>query len=150
MKRDFKLEKEQEEKLEENLKKVLLEDIKPWKIISNKNDHIIIEGNFQNNITTNKCKFVIDFSFVIKEINFLFTEKEFEYEVIVVFGCLWNSLDYAFGSPEVNLKKLIMFIENMINKIVEEYLFKIIEPTIKELNNKNSDDCHVEEKIMKL
>ena len=104
----------------EKIKQILSNDIRPWKLISDLNNHYIVEGNFQDTKTSLEAKLTLDFDFQHQRIHFLFVENASEITTKITFQVLTDLLKSMYGTPEINSAKLFGLINSTLDKIIKE------------------------------
>lgn len=103
--------------MNDKIKKILEEDIKPFNLVSKNNNNYIIKIYFKDKLSTLNAQLTIDFDFIFEKIKIIFVENGQEIHQETIFKELKKYLLILFKTSEITKTNLFQFIWSIIYEI---------------------------------
>ena len=103
--------------MNDKIKKILEEDIKPFNLVSKNNNNYIIKIYFKDKLSTLNAQLTIDFDFIFEKMKIIFVENGQEIHQETSFKELKTYLLILFKTSEITKTNLFQFIWSIIYKI---------------------------------
>lgn len=103
--------------MNDKIKKILEEDIKPFNLVSKNNNNYIIKIYFKDKLSTLNVQLTIDFDFIFEKMKIIFVENGQEIHQETIFKELKTYLLILFKTSEITKTNLFQFIWSIIYEI---------------------------------
>lgn len=103
--------------MNDKIKKILEEDIKPFNLVSKNNNNYIIKIYFKDKLSTLNAQLTIDFDFIFEKMKIIFVENGQEIHQETIFKELKKYLLILFKTSEITKTNLFQFIWSIIYEI---------------------------------
>lgn len=103
--------------MNDKIKQILEEDIKPFNLVSKNNNNYIIKIYFKDKISSLNAQIIIDFDFIFEKMKIIFVENGQEIHHENVFKELKTYLLLLFKTSEITKTNLFQFIWSIIYEI---------------------------------
>lgn len=103
--------------MNDKIKKILEEDIKPFNLVSKNNNNYIIKIYFKDKLSTLNAQLIIDFDFIFEKMKIIFVENGQEIHQETIFKELKTYLLILFKTSEITKTNLFQFIWSIIYEI---------------------------------
>lgn len=103
--------------MNDKIKQILEEDIKPFNLVSKNNNNYIIKIYFKDKISSLDAQITIDFDFIFEKMKIIFVENGQEIHYESVFKELKTYLLLLFKTSEITKTNLFQFIWSIIYEI---------------------------------